>query len=68
MENRKEIAMKGDNELAIGRNMDQGQGFVCYLFLEMACYRLKDSNVYTARPCFCNVGPYYLRAWHRAIL
>ena len=29
MENRKEIAMKGDNELAIGRNMDQGQGVVC---------------------------------------
>ena len=45
MENRNEIAMKGDNELAVGRNMDQGQGFVCYLFLEIACYRLKDSNV-----------------------
>ena len=29
MENRNEIAMKGDNELAVGRNMDQGQGFVC---------------------------------------
>ena len=29
MENRNEIEMKGDNELAIGRNMDQGQlGFV----------------------------------------
>ena len=29
MENRNEIEMKGDNELSIGRNMGQGQGFVC---------------------------------------
>ena len=28
-ENKNEIEMKGDNELAIGRKMDQGQGFVC---------------------------------------
>ena len=45
MENRNEIEMKGDNELSIGRNMDQGQGFVCWLYVEMACYRLKDGNV-----------------------
>ena len=36
--------MKGDNELSIGRNMGQGQGVVCKLFLKMACHRLKDSN------------------------
>ena len=36
--------MKGDNEISIGRNMGQGKGFVCQPFIEIACYRLKDSN------------------------
>lgn len=38
MENSNEIEMKGDSELATGRNakcISQSQGFVCWLFLKM---------------------------------